>query len=245
MRARLSTAPQFKIHRGALGAPPAANDGAHRDEPPPCATAARLADALCEGQNIAWIARPLDESHARSLAALAEIGPWRAERIVTARGPLALEGMLPPEVSPAARTVLAEEAARWARAFAWLARTPRVKVSLASVRSDACRRFHADFVPLRMLCTYAGPGTEFVRDPYVRRGIADGWDDIDAANDATVPDRSRVERCAVGDLLVLKGEAWPGNRGRGAIHRSPPIERERTPRIVLTLDVPNPMLGER
>jgi hypothetical protein len=246
MRARRSTAPEFKVPLSVLApASEPADDGLPCAGLPPCAVAARLADTLETEGNIAWFARRLEDPRASALADFAARGPWRAERIVTARGALALEGMLPPHAPPGVCALLAEEAARWARAFAWLAGAPRVKVTLASVASDACRRFHADFVPLRMLCTYVGPGTEFVRDRYVRRGAADECLDIDEANAAIVPDRSHVERCAAGDLLLLKGEAWPGNRGRGAIHRSPPIERERTPRIVMSLDVPNAMLGER
>ncbi len=38
----------------------------------------------------------------------------------------------------------------------------QVRCSLQLVTSTSCPKFHADFVTLRALCTYAGPGTMFV-----------------------------------------------------------------------------------
>ncbi|MET0403973.1 MAG: DUF1826 domain-containing protein [Cystobacter sp.] len=44
-----------------------------------------------------------------------------------------------------------------------------------------------------------------------------------------------VRAASTGDLVLLKGEAWPDNQGRGAVHRSPTASTD-TPRLVLTLD---------
>jgi hypothetical protein len=38
-----------------------------------------------------------------------------------------------------------------------------------------------------------------------------------------------------GEVLLLKGDAWPKNEGRGAIHRSPPDSLNQR-RVLLTLD---------
>jgi hypothetical protein len=38
-----------------------------------------------------------------------------------------------------------------------------------------------------------------------------------------------------GDIVLLKGETWPDNAGRGAIHRSASASAQ-TPRLVMTLD---------
>jgi hypothetical protein len=59
-----------------------------------------------------------------------------------------------------------------------------------------------------------------------------------------ITDAERVRCANTGDVLVLKGELWPNNRGRGAIHRSPPIEGTGSRRLVLIIDAPNPALGE-
>jgi len=55
----------------------------------------------------------------------------------------------------------------------------------------------------------------------------------------------RVNRDAValrqagqGDLVLMKGERWPGNSGRGCVHRSPAVGPDSA-RVVLTLSWPD------
>lgn len=91
-----------------------------------------------------------------------------------------------------------------------------------------CPRFHVDRVPVRLLCTYQGTGTEWLPETQVIRGNRPG-----PLPDQQVDDVS-VERLATGAIGLLKGEAWEGNEGRGLVHRSPAPDRH--PRLVLTLD---------
>ncbi|KAF6001632.1 hypothetical protein F1559_000370 [Cyanidiococcus yangmingshanensis] len=44
-----------------------------------------------------------------------------------------------------------------------------VDLRLSYLNSTPCPRFHTDSVPLRMLCTLEGPGTEIARETYVWR----------------------------------------------------------------------------
>lgn len=46
---------------------------------------------------------------------------------------------------------------------------------------------------------------------------------------------AQIVRAAAGDVVLLKGDSWPGNAGRGAIHRSP-AQSANEARLVLTLD---------
>lgn len=124
------------------------------------------------------------------------------------------------------------------RRFARLACSLRVKTSFGVVETNACRKLHADWVPLRLLCTYAGPGTEWVPNHAVRRdAMVEPLPCPDAANAAIVPDPAAIRRVAVGDVIVMKGENYPGNAGRGAVHRSPPVESTGERRLVLKLSV--------
>jgi hypothetical protein len=59
---------------------------------------------------------------------------------------------------------------------------------------------------------------------------------VDAANTRIVRRGSGIRCSGPGDVVLLKGELFDGNRGRGAVHRSPPIEATGERRIVLTLD---------
>ncbi|WP_437936980.1 DUF1826 domain-containing protein [Sorangium sp. So ce341] len=118
--------------------------------------------------------------------------------------------------------------------FADLTGCPRIGVRLARLDKPMCPRLHADMVTVRLVTTYVGPGTEWAEHADVRRdrlghrsnGVPDEVSGVLRAG-------ARLRRMAPFDVGLLKGEAWPGNRDRGAVHRSPP---GASPRVVLTLD---------
>lgn len=133
---------------------------------------------------------------------------------------------------------------RLATAFSAALDRTSLSVRLDVISTDKCRRFHADYKHVRLLCTYVGPGTEWVeerdldREALRLRDAPDG-STFERTNARIVPDPLAIHRANPGDVLLLKGESYPGNRGRGAVHRSPPIERAKhdTRRLVLTVDV--------
>ena len=131
----------------------------------------------------------------------------------------------------------AADVTRLARLFARLTGTSSFQASLATVHTNKCRKFHTDYKPLRLVCSYAGPGTEWVDDRDTNRDAL-GHEEacFDTANARIVPRGSSIHRAKAGDVVLLKGELFPGNAGRGAVHRSPPIERTGERRIVFTLD---------
>ncbi|WP_448585128.1 DUF1826 domain-containing protein [Thermaurantiacus sp.] len=96
-----------------------------------------------------------------------------------------------------------------------IARPATVRVRLEIVTGNACTRFHADFVRLRLLTTYAGPGTQ--------------WCPAGAMGS--------VRALAAGDVAIFKGRlALPDVP---ILHRSPPIAGKGIRRLVLALD-PDP-----
>ncbi|MGQ9371686.1 DUF1826 domain-containing protein [Azospirillum sp. ST 5-10] len=109
--------------------------------------------------------------------------------------------------------------------------TRTVTLRLEAVEDDGCAYFHADRVGIRLLCTYRGAGIQWLPDGAVNRGALDSGN-----NAAVLADPGRVRSVAPGHVALLKGEAWPGNRGRGLVHRSPPAERKNPPRLLLALD---------
>lgn len=98
------------------------------------------------------------------------------------------------------------------RRHAALTGEDRLRFRLEVVETDACRRFHADYVTLRLLCTYAGPGTQWCRA---------------AAADAIC----EVPTGAVG---VFKGRMLLDPPT--VLHRSPPIVATGERRLVLAID---------
>jgi hypothetical protein len=158
------------------------------------------------------------------------------ERFAAVDG-LDIEDLLAPLPRGRGRAELRADIQALVARYAALVGCKRVKASLEVVETDSCRKFHADLVGVRLLCTYAGPGTQWVPNASARREmLSQPRLAFEAANQAIAPKQEAVRQVATGDVALLKGEAWPGNRGNGIIHRSPPIEREGERRLLLTLD---------
>ncbi len=106
-----------------------------------------------------------------------------------------------------------------------------VALRLETTDDDGCRRFHVDRTRLRLLCTYRGPGTEWLTDAQVDREAQR----TGAPNERIIRfgEPSRFEPFWVG---ILKGDAYPGNAGRGLVHRSPPIAGSGQTRVLFCLD---------
>ena len=108
-------------------------------------------------------------------------------------------------------------------AYTCLVGARRVGLRLRVLTGPMCPRFHVDNVPLRLLTTYAGPGSEWLREQKSRRG---------ELHTAQVP-VDNIQKLHVGEVAVLKGEKWQGNEGAGLVHRSPSGQQGR---LLLSLD---------
>lgn len=118
--------------------------------------------------------------------------------------------------------------------FRGLSDARRVRLTLTVKTTDSCRKFHADYVRLRLITTYVGPGTEWVPGRAVdRKLLAHPPSHPREANRKIVRDARAIRRTRAGDVLLLKGER--ATRDRSAVHRSPPIEARGLKRLVLTL----------
>jgi hypothetical protein len=106
-----------------------------------------------------------------------------------------------------------------------------VTLRLVTTDDDDCRRFHVDRTQLRLLCTYRGPGTEWLRDEQVDRSAQrTGAPNADIIR---FGEPSMFEPFWAG---LLKGDAFPGNAGHGLVHRSPSIAHTGTVRVLFCLD---------
>ena len=104
-----------------------------------------------------------------------------------------------------------------------------MKFRLLTTGSDDCRRFHLDRLQWRLLCTYQGPGTEWLTDAQVDREAL-----VRCRPNGEVlrfGQASRFETCWVG---ILKGD--PKNIGSGQVHRSPPIADSGRVRVLFSID---------
>ncbi|MGV3457179.1 DUF1826 domain-containing protein [Sphingomonas sp.] len=108
--------------------------------------------------------------------------------------------------------LLAEDIAALAGRFAAVVGRTRFKLRLEVIETDACRRFHSDFVTYRLLTTYRGQATQ--------------WIETDR------PDA--VAQMRAGEVAIFKGRMLLDDPP--VLHRSPPIAATGEQRLLLVLD---------
>lgn len=101
-----------------------------------------------------------------------------------------------------------------------------IGLRMTVLNTAMCPKFHVDQVPSRLICTYAGVGTQWYPGEQVQRFENGKLEPLPNV----LPYSLRV-----GDVALLKGESWEGNEGRGLVHRSPSANDD-TRRLVMTLD---------
>ncbi|MGE0748845.1 MAG: DUF1826 domain-containing protein [Rhodospirillales bacterium] len=173
----------------------------------------RPAPALVEG----WLAQapPAQLPHGRVLV--------RRSALDDALAAVFAESSVPASL---ATRRLADDIAMLTRAFAVLACTDEVDVRLETVTDDGCWKFHRDYVTIRLLASYLGPGTQWVA----------------AADAEAALLRQRDFGGPVGQLPRFAAGVFRGARGApdtGMVHRSPPIAGSGTMRLLLALSPPS------
>ena len=108
----------------------------------------------------------------------------------------------------------------------------RMGLRFAVLDTALCPKFHTDFLGVRLLCTYSGRGTEYVSGTEENRAKLRSQIAHDSME--VFPNKQRTSRY---DVVLLKGEYFPGNEGFGAIHRSPQVTGKN--RIFLSIDAVN------
>ena len=107
-----------------------------------------------------------------------------------------------------------------ARQHAAIAGDRNVRIRLEVVETDSCRKFHADYVPVRTITTYLGQGTQ--------------WIAAGSAEAANTPDGPGIEQITTGSVAMFKGRLW--QRIPTILHRSPPVGDSGEQRLVLVID---------
>lgn len=112
---------------------------------------------------------------------------------------------------------LADELAALAVRFAEIVACDRLRVRLDVIRTDACRKFHADNVTVRLLMPLVGPGTQWLAARRVHPDplVADG-------------------QLQIGEVALFKGRVWAERPE--ILHRSPPVGATGITRLLLAID---------
>jgi hypothetical protein len=134
-------------------------------------------------------------------------------------------------VDPSLCCVLRADLQRLANIFFSVSLSSDTRFRLFTTIDDDCRRFHVDYQHLRMICTYQGPGTEWLTDDQANRAAyAAGAPNEDIIRFGAP---SRFETSWVG---FMKDDGFPGNRGGGFMHRSPSLAGSQDVRVVFCLE---------
>lgn len=178
-----------------------------------CTTA--LGQIRLAGKDLLIWQRGLAEAVAVELAALALGG---IDDLVLVSAIDGLDGVLAGAMAEAgypAMPALRRDIFMLARQLAGLLGARDVRIRLEVVETDACRKFHSDYVSLRMITTYLGQGTQWI--------------------EAAMRDREdSIRQIGAGEVAIFKGRLW--QESPTILHRSPPIGGRNEQRLVLVID---------
>lgn len=133
---------------------------------------------------------------------------------------------------PAAAEALIDDIASVAEATAYLFNTETAGIRLRLLNAAMCPRFHCDNLPVRLVTTYMGPGSEWLPEYAINRA---GLGAPHPERPEIIKDASAIQRMAPGEIALLKGSGWVGNEEQGLVHRSPSL-KEGEKRLLLTID---------
>lgn len=107
---------------------------------------------------------------------------------------------------------------------------------LTSLDRAMCPKFHTDKVPCRLVTTFTGATTQWLSNSVIDRSkLGEGSKDLPDEQSGLLKSTNDIRQLSVGDVALLKGEAWFENEDGGLVHRSPSITNAAQ-RLLLTLD---------
>ncbi|VXD04750.1 conserved hypothetical protein [Pseudomonas sp. 8Z] len=191
-----------------------------------------LTEVLHDGINLAVWQRRLPAQIADFAAALLAQGEPLAQsmtlELAQPEDAANLSGLVAHYADLPGQAAFLADVAWLVRAYACLLDARRIGLRLRVLDKAMCPRFHVDHVPLRLITSYAGVGSDWLAEGAMPRSAL-------GQPGAEPQDVRLIQRLGVGHVALAKGEKWQGNEGRGLIHRSPqPPAGER--RLLLTLD---------
>ncbi|MEF1309510.1 DUF1826 domain-containing protein [Vibrio mytili] len=132
---------------------------------------------------------------------------------------------------------LSEDIALIVDMFCCLFDVKEAGLRLTHLDSPMCPRFHFDRVPCRLVTTYTGRATEWLKNDAIdRTKLGAGSLGQPDHRSGLYDSETSIQQMQPGDVAILKGSGWEGNENGGLVHRSPHVgQGER--RLLLTLDV--------
>lgn len=191
-----------------------------------------LSDVLLEDVNLAVWERCLPQSIERFAAALIDRPAPLVERFTLEfdpdNGEPDLQGMAAGYRELEGHADFVADVTWLAKAYGFLLGARRLGVRLRVLDASMCPRFHVDHVPMRLITTYIGPGSDWLSEGgIIRSGLGSAAADPQG--------NAAIHRLGCGHVALAKGEKWAGNEGWGLVHRSPPVPAGER-RLLVTMD---------
>lgn len=115
---------------------------------------------------------------------------------------------------------LVADVAHLAKSYAEIMQLDHITVRLERITGNACWRFHADYVAVRLITTYAGQGTQ--------------WLDQATAGSLAADANPASHQLTAGAVGLFKGRVLAPDTA--IVHRSPPIDGTGKERLLLVID---------
>ena len=120
-----------------------------------------------------------------------------------------------------------------------------VGLRLAPLKSAMCPSFHIDNIPVRLVNTYLGTGTDWLPLESLQKEVLqkealhkfpNGKEaKLSKTNFGMYYDKDHVQQMNTFDVGLLKGKAWQQQEQMAAVHRSCQLQKNEK-RVLLTLD---------
>lgn len=183
----------------------------------------KILSAICDPDiNIAiWQRSPVAAMEGLDLAMLSDI------RFTSSIG--MLPNTLQREMAAAgyrlriARHSLATDILSLTNHFSTAMNLPKIEVRLEIISTNACYKYHADWVSARLITTYLGQGTQWLSN-----------EDAARHRHGAPVETLFHHTIKTGDVALFKGRVWSNDAP--AIHRSPPIEGSGEMRLILVIN---------
>ena len=133
-------------------------------------------------------------------------------------------------------TEVSEDIALLVDMFCYLFELKQVGMRLKVLDKAMCPKFHVDKVPCRLVTTYQGMATEWLPHELVDQTKL-GWrcNGLPDNESGLYQSESDIQQLDCGDVALIKGTLWKGNKNAGLVHRSPVLIANEK-RLILTLD---------
>jgi hypothetical protein len=135
-----------------------------------------------------------------------------------------------------AYTALENDIASIAEIFADLFDLSHVGLRLELLNKTMCPRFHVDKLMCRLVSTYAGNTTQWLTEDNVdRTKLGAGANGLPDETSGIYINEEAIQQASPGDVLLMKGQAWPNSSLPALVHRSPSASA-LSPRLLLGID---------